>query len=50
MLRVLGLRSNRSEVERDFRSAGIAQLVERNLAKVEVAGSSPVARSGGVGW
>jgi hypothetical protein len=24
--------------------AGIAQLVERNLAKVEVAGSSPVAR------
>ncbi len=26
--------------------AGIAQLVERNLAKVEVAGSSPVARSG----
>jgi hypothetical protein len=25
--------------------AGIAQLVERNLAKVEVAGSSPVARS-----
>ena len=27
--------------------AGIAQLVERNLAKVEVAGSSPVARSEG---
>ena len=26
-------------------AAGIAQLVERNLAKVEVAGSSPVARS-----
>ena len=26
-------------------SAGIAQLVERNLAKVEVAGSSPVSRS-----
>jgi hypothetical protein len=25
-------------------NAGIAQLVERNLAKVEVAGSSPVAR------
>ncbi len=24
--------------------AGIAQLVERNLAKVEVAGSNPVAR------
>jgi hypothetical protein len=29
--------------------AGIAQLVERNLAKVEVAGSSPVARSVGTG-
>ena len=26
-------------------SAGIAQLVERNLAKVEVAGSNPVSRS-----
>ena len=26
-------------------SAGIAQLVERNLAKVDVAGSSPVSRS-----
>jgi hypothetical protein len=25
--------------------AGIAQLVERDLAKVEVAGSSPVSRS-----
>jgi hypothetical protein len=25
--------------------AGIAQLVERNLAKVEVAGPSPVSRS-----
>ena len=25
--------------------AGIAQLVERNLAKVEVAGSRPVSRS-----
>jgi hypothetical protein len=25
--------------------AGIAQLVERNLAKVDVAGSSPVSRS-----
>ena len=25
--------------------AGIAQLVERNLAKVEVAGSTPVSRS-----
>ena len=35
--------------------AGIAQLVERNLAKVEVAGSNPVARSehagrSGEGW
>ena len=27
------------------RNAGIAQLVERNLAKVEVAGSNPVSRS-----
>ena len=27
-------------------TAGIAQLVERNLAKVDVAGSSPVSRSG----
>ena len=27
--------------------AGIAQLVERNLAKVEVAGSNPVVRSEG---
>jgi hypothetical protein len=26
-------------------NAGIAQLVERNLAKVDVAGSSPVSRS-----
>jgi hypothetical protein len=26
--------------------AGVAQLVERNLAKVDVAGSSPVTRSG----
>ena len=26
-------------------TAGIAQLVERNLAKVDVAGSSPVSRS-----
>src|SRR5699024_1702559 len=28
-------------------SADVAQLVERNLAKVEVAGSNPVIRSGG---
>ena len=27
--------------------AGVAQLVERNLAKVEVAGSNPVSRSTG---
>ena len=30
---------------RTTQRAGVAQLVERNLAKVEVAGSSPVARS-----
>lgn len=29
-----------------FVCAVIAQLVERNLAKVDVAGSSPVSRSG----
>ncbi len=29
----------------DRYDAGIAQLVERNLAKVDVAGSSPVSRS-----
>ena len=28
-------------------SADVAQLVERNLAKVEVAGSNPVVRSAG---
>ena len=28
-----------------YAHAGIAQLVERNLAKVDVAGSSPVSRS-----
>jgi hypothetical protein len=28
-----------------FSRAGVAQLVERDLAKVEVAGSSPVSRS-----
>ena len=32
-------------VEDEHASAGIAQLVERNLAKVDVAGSSPVSRS-----
>ena len=30
---------------RQERYAGVAHLVERNLAKVEVAGSSPVTRS-----
>jgi hypothetical protein len=30
--------------------ARIAQLVERNLAKVEVAGSNPVSRSGLLEW
>ena len=30
--------------------AGIAQLVERNLAKVEVAGLSPVSRSNLAKW
>ena len=29
----------------NFCDAGLAQLVARNLAKVEVAGSNPVARS-----
>ena len=29
--------------------ADVAQLVERDLAKVEVAGSSPVVRSGALG-
>jgi hypothetical protein len=28
-----------------FRSAGVTQLVECNLAKVDVAGSNPVSRS-----
>ena len=32
------------DLKETFR-AGIAQLVERNLAKVEVAGSNPVSRS-----
>ena len=31
--------------ERESRSADLAHLVERDLAKVEVAGSSPVIRS-----
>jgi hypothetical protein len=34
-----------SRVEETRRSADVAQLVERNLAKVEVAGSRPVVRS-----
>ena len=33
-------------VKYDFSDAGVAQLVERNLAKVEVASSSLVFRSG----
>jgi hypothetical protein len=45
ILRMLTLRYARSEQVEGL--AGIAQLVERNLAKVEVAGSSPVARSSG---
>ena len=35
------------EVQYDCGSADVAQLVERNLAKVEVAGSNPVVRSAG---
>ncbi|MBM2841115.1 MAG: hypothetical protein HW412_1643, partial [Bacteroidetes bacterium] len=34
----------------DNANAGIAQLVERNLAKVDVAGSSPVSRSVPIAW
>ena len=34
-----------SDLKYIFRDAGIAQLVEHNLAKVGVAGSSPVSRS-----
>src|SRR5947207_2065756 len=37
------LLSHRAEATRS--SADVAQLVERNLAKVEVAGSNPVVRS-----
>jgi hypothetical protein len=32
-------------INKKNKHAGIAQLVERNLAKVDVAGSSPVSRS-----
>lgn len=35
----------RKKCERSLKIAKIAQLVERDLAKVEVAGSSPVFRS-----
>ncbi len=38
--RVTGLKYNRMPVD-----AGIAQLAERKLPKLEVAGSTPVARS-----
>ena len=41
----LGARGEGPDQDDVSRRAGIAQLVERNLAKVEVAGSSPVARS-----
>ena len=40
--------SNALEVRSLFRplkNAGVAQLVERNLAKVEVTGSNPASRS-----
>ena len=36
---------NTKELRRSLKIAKIAQLVERDLAKVEVAGSSPVFRS-----
>ena len=36
---------NAKELQRSLKIAKIAQLVERDLAKVEVAGSSPVFRS-----
>ena len=32
-------------VDKSLKNAGVAQLVERHLAKVEVAGSSLVSRS-----
>ena len=35
----------RNQEKRSYLYAKIAQLVERNLAKVEVAGSNPVFRS-----
>ncbi len=34
-----------AEVSDNIRNARVAQLVERDLAKVEAAGSSPVSRS-----
>ena len=33
------------DIHNDLFYAGVAQLVERNLAKVDVAGSNPVSRS-----
>ena len=39
------MRGCRGFFERNNKNAGVAQLVERNLAKVDVAGSSPVSRS-----
>ena len=39
---------SRRGAQKPGRNADVAQLVERNLAKVEVAGSSPVIRSEGL--
>ena len=41
----MSVRTPRTKVRERF--ADVAQLVERNLAKVEVAGSNPVIRSEG---
>ena len=45
MLRAFFLDLQRLKGYISISKAGIAQLVERNLAKVDVAGSSPVSRS-----
>jgi|TARA_B110000483_G_scaffold99953_1_gene122635 hypothetical protein len=37
--------ARQQSIDAFYQIAGIAQLVERNLAKVEVAGSNPVSRS-----
>ena len=44
-MRDLDLQPLRDSRKMPILGAGIAQLVERNLAKVEVAGSNPVSRS-----